>query len=38
MKLAGAGMGHDIDLPAARATHIRRIAACFHLKFFYCVW
>ena len=37
VKLAGAGMGDDIDLSAARAAHIRGIAACFHLEFFHRV-
>ncbi len=35
--LAGAGMRDDIDLSAARPSHIGCVAACFHLKFLHRV-
>ena len=32
MELAGARRGHDVDLAAARAAHLGRVAAGLHLE------
>src|SRR5204863_8048031 len=38
MELVGARAGHDIDLPAARPAHFRRIASGLYFEFLHRIW
>src|SRR5882724_8887332 len=38
VKLVGAGAGHDVDLPAARPAHFRRIASRLYFEFLHRIW
>ena len=38
VELIAAGACHDVDLPAACTTHLRRVAAGFHFEFLHGVW